>query len=70
MIRTFNEWFYANEKAYDDLTKVTDDTVDHWKLVEKWLRSAFDAGYSAGEFNKEFLILDLKQQIRNLTNER
>jgi hypothetical protein len=74
MIRTFNDWLndiesfaLRSERAYDDLTSVPKDTVDHWnKIVAPWLKGAFDAGYGAGELNKEFLIQDLKNEVRTL----
>jgi hypothetical protein len=72
MIRTFNDWLNGiesfalrSERAYDDLTSVPKDTVDHWsKIVVPWLKSAFDAGYEAGEINQQFLIQSLKNEIR------
>lgn len=74
MIRTFNDWLNGiesfalrSERAYDDLTSIPKDTVDHWRnVVIPWLRGAFDAGYEAGELNKEFLIQDLKKEVRTL----
>jgi len=71
MIRTFNEWLeevegfsLRMERVYDDLVKNPKDTVDNWNEIKTWLKSAFDAGYGAGEINKEFLIQDLKNEIR------
>jgi len=71
MIRTFNEWLeeaeglsLRMERAYDDLVVNPKDTVDNWKNIKAWLKSAFDSGYEAGEINKEFLIQSLKSEIR------
>ena len=71
MIRTFEEWMneiegfsLRMERVYDDLVKNPKDTVDNWHEIKTWLKSAFDAGYGAGEINKEFLIQDLKNEIR------
>ena len=72
MIRTFNDWLNGiesfslrSERAYDDLTSVPKDVVDHWsKIVVPWLKGAFDAGYDAGEINQQFLIQSLKNEIR------
>ena len=77
MIRTFNDWLNGledfalrSERAYDDLTSVPKDTVNHWNvIVIPWLRSAFNAGYEAGELNKDFLIQDLKKEIRTQRQE-
>lgn len=74
MIRSFEDWLneiesfsLRSERVYDDLTSIPKDTVNHWRyIVIPWLRSAFDAGYSAGEFNKEFLIQSLKKEVRTL----
>jgi len=72
MIRTFNDWLndiesfaLRMERAYDDLTSVPKDLADHWtNTVVPWLKASFDAGYEAGELNKEFLIQSLKNEIR------
>ena len=72
MIRSFEDWLneiesfaLRSERAYDELTSVPKDTVDHWSnIAVPWLKSAFDAGYEAGELNKQFLIQDLKNEIR------
>ena len=72
MIKTFEDWLNGiegfalrSEIAYDDLTSIPKDTVDHWgNIVIPWLRGAFDAGYEAGEFNKEYLVQSLKSEIR------
>lgn len=76
MIRTFNEWLEETEglslrmeRAYDDLVVNPKDSVDNWKNIKTWLKSAFDAGYGAGEMNKEFLIQDLKREIRTQRQE-
>lgn len=77
MIRTFNDWLNGlegfslrSERAYDDLTSVPKDTVNHWNIIViPWLRGAFNAGYEAGELNKEFLIQDLKKEIRTQRQE-
>ena len=72
MTKTFNCWLNGiesfalrSERAYDELTSVPKDTVNHWsKIVVPWLKSAFDAGYEAGEINQQFLIQGLKNEIR------
>ena len=72
MIRIFNDWLNGiegfslrSERAYDDLTSIPKDTVNHWsKIVVPWLNAAFDAGYKAGELNKQTLIQDLKNEVR------
>lgn len=68
---TFEEWLNENEgfslrmeRCYDDLVKIPPDTVDNWKSIKEWLKAAYDVGYTAGEFNKQFLIQDLKSEIR------
>lgn len=71
MIRTFEEWMneiegfsLRMERVYDDLVKNPKDTIDNWTEIKKWLKAAFDGGYEAGEINKQFLIQDLKNEIR------
>lgn len=71
MIRTFNQWLeevegfsLRMERVYDDLVVNPKDSLDNWKNIREWLKGAFDAGYAAGELNKEFLIRDLKNEIR------
>jgi hypothetical protein len=71
MIRTFEEWLNESEgfslrmeRVYDDLVVNPKDTIDNWKQIKIWLKAAFDGGYEAGEINKEFLIRDLKSEIR------
>lgn len=61
MIRTFNEWLEKTNGLYV--------SVDNWKEIKSWLKNAFDAGYDAGEMNKEFLIQDLKREIRTQRKE-
>ena len=70
MIKTFEDWLNESEgfslrmeRAYDDLVVNPKDTIDNWKEIKSWLKGAFDAGYEAGELNKEFLIQDLKKQV-------
>jgi hypothetical protein len=71
MIKSFEEWLnelegfsLRMERAYDDLVIKPKDTVDNWEQIKIWLKAAFDAGYEAGEINKQFLIQDLKNEIR------
>jgi hypothetical protein len=71
MIKSFEEWLselegfsLIMERAYDDLVVKPKDTVDNWEQIKIWLKAAFDAGYEAGEINKQFLIQDLKNEIR------
>lgn len=71
MIRTFEEWLneiegfsLRMERVYDDLVVNPKDTIDNWKQIKTWLKAAFDSGYEAGELNKQFLIQDLKNEIR------
>lgn len=71
MIRSFEDWLdelegfsLRMERAYDDLVVNPKDSVDNWKNIKEWLKGAFDAGYEAGELNKQFLIQDLKNEIR------
>ena len=73
MIRSFNDWLdelegfsLRMERVYDDLVVNPKDNVDNWKHIREWLKGAFDAGYEAGELNKEFLIQDLKKEVRTL----
>jgi len=73
MIRSFNDWLdqlegfsLRMERVYDDLVVNPKDNVDNWKNIREWLKGAFDAGYEAGELNKEFLIQDLKKEVRTL----
>jgi hypothetical protein len=76
MINNFEQWLnelegYAirSERAYDDLVLHPKDEVDNWKTIKQWLKGAFDAGYEAGEFNKQYLIQDLKKEILMLNRE-
>ena len=71
MIKSFEEWLnelegfsLRMERIYDDLVVKPKDTVDNWEQIKIWLKAAFDAGYEAGEINKQFLIQDLKNEIR------
>lgn len=71
MIRTFEEWMNETEgfslrmeRVYDDLVVNPKDTIDNWTQIKTWLKAAFDGGYEAGELNKQFLIQDLKNEIR------
>jgi hypothetical protein len=71
MIRSFEDWLnelenfsLRTERAYDDLAVNSKDTIDNWKNIKSWLKGAFDAGYEAGELNKQFLIQGLKNEIR------
>lgn len=71
MIRTFEEWLNESEgfslrmeRVYDDLVVNPKDAVDNWKYIKEYLKGAFDAGYEAGELNKQFLIQDLKNEVR------
>lgn len=71
MIRSFEDWLdelegfsLRMERVYDDLVVNPKDNVDNWKNIREWLKAAFDAGYEAGELNKQFLIQDLKNEIR------
>lgn len=73
MIRSFEDWLdelegfsLRMERVYDDLVVNPKDDVDNWKHIREWLKAAFDSGYEAGELNKEFLIQDLKKEIRTL----
>jgi hypothetical protein len=73
MTRTFEEWLNESEgfslrmeRAYDDLVVNPKDEVDNWQNIKAWLKGSFDAGYEAGEFNKEYLIKDLKNHIHTL----
>ena len=67
----FEEWLnelegysLRGERAYDDLVVNPKDGVDNWRSIKEWLKAAYDVGYTAGEFNKQFLIQDLKSEIR------
>jgi hypothetical protein len=71
MINNFEEWLnelegfsLRMERVYDDLVVNPKDTIDNWKQIKIWLKAAFDGGYEAGEINKQFLIQDLKNEIR------
>jgi len=71
MIRTFEEWLneievfsLRMERVYDNLVVNPKDGVDNWKHIKEWLNAAFDAGYKAGELNKQTLIQDLKNEVR------
>lgn len=76
MTKSFEDWINESEgfslrteRAYDNLVVNPKDEVDNWKEIKLWLKSAFDAGYEAGEFNKQFLIQDLKREIRTQRQE-
>ncbi len=68
---TFEKWMseieglsLRMERVYDDLVKNPKDNIDNWTEIKKWLKASFDGGYEAGEINKQFLIQDLKNEIR------
>ncbi len=77
MTQTFKEWLdelegysIRMERVYDDLITITHkDNTNKWKYTKEWLKAAFDAGYYAGEFNKEYFIKDLKNEILRLNKE-
>jgi hypothetical protein len=77
MINNFERWLnelegysLRCERAYDDLVLHPKDEVDNWKTIKEWLRGAFDAGYDAGQFNKQYLINDLRNELRILQQEK
>ncbi len=77
MINNFEQWLnelegysLRSERAYDDLVVNPPDEVDNWKTIKQWLKGAFDAGYEAGQFNKQYLINDLRNELRILRQEK
>jgi hypothetical protein len=74
---TFKEWLNENEgfsirieRAYDDLTSVPKDVVDHWRnVVEPWLKASYDVGYEEAKKQQENLVQSLKNEIRTQRKE-
>ena len=67
MIRSFNEWFEEFERlesVYSNFIRNLKGNADNYKDIKSLIKCAFDAGYKAGELNKEFLVCDLKNEIR------